>query len=74
MTMSHPDVSLGHGALVGTLEHFVEKGKTKNERALAQMALDVYLLVPNHPAVIDWLNRRTLDAVEQLEETDNGPE
>jgi hypothetical protein len=53
---------LGHTCFMKTLQYFVDHGETRNERELAQMALDLYRLTPTHPLVVHYVNEFTLKA------------
>jgi hypothetical protein len=59
--MSHP---LAHDPFVATLQMYVERG-TRNEHDLAQLALDIYSLVPTHPLVVNFVNEMTLKVLDQ---------
>lgn len=50
--------ALADTAFKTTLRRFVKTGNA-TERALAQVALDLYEITNEHPGVVDYVNRKT---------------
>lgn len=65
--MSHPDGSMVHDVIVEALEMSLQSD-SHNERYLAQLALDLLAATRTHPAVIDIVNKRALEAMDQAKE------
>ena len=53
-----------HDRFVAACQAYIEDG-TAAERELAEIILDLYLLVPEHPLIVDYVNRRSLQALEE---------
>jgi hypothetical protein len=45
------------------LQHFIDNGQTANERELAKVALDLYLLAASHQGVTTYVDQFALRAM-----------
>lgn len=52
--------ALAHTPFVAMLEHFMENGQTANERELAKVALDMYLLAASHQSIMSYVDQYAL--------------
>ena len=52
--------ALAHTPFMHMLEGFVENGQTANERELAKVALDLYLLAASHQGVATYVDQFAL--------------
>ena len=55
--------SLAHTPFVVMLQHFIDNGQTANERELAKVALDLYLLAASHQGITAYVDQFALRAM-----------
>lgn len=54
--------ALAHTAFEASLRRYIKHGNA-SEQELAQVAFDLYQLTCEHPGVVDYVNRKALQAL-----------
>ena len=68
-SVTPPNASLGHEAFMETVDYAIENGATADERYIAELLRDMYLLVCEHPVIVNMMNQRVLQAMEKSDGT-----